>query len=143
LRLVGRTLAKHPRVNGSWVDNGIRLNPEINVAIAMAVEDGVVAAVIRDADSASLGEIAKQRRELTDRARAGRLRYRNRTSGSDEPPYARTCMPSRRGRGRFDDCSLQAPQPFQKSQKGVLTAGITTFPAKCWNAAVEGRRVVR
>jgi pyruvate dehydrogenase E2 component (dihydrolipoamide acetyltransferase) len=74
IALVGRTLAKHPRVNGSWVDNGIRLNPEINVAIAMAVEDGVVAAVIRDADSASLGEIAKQRRELTDRARAGRLR---------------------------------------------------------------------
>jgi pyruvate dehydrogenase E2 component (dihydrolipoamide acetyltransferase) len=74
IALVGRTLAKHPRVNGSWFDNGIRLNPEINVAIAMAVEDGVVAAVIRDADSASLGEIAKQRRELTDRARAGRLR---------------------------------------------------------------------
>jgi pyruvate dehydrogenase E2 component (dihydrolipoamide acetyltransferase) len=74
IALVGRTLAKHPRVNGSWVDNGIRLNPEINVAIAMAVEDGVVAAVIRNADSASLGEIAKQRRELTDRARAGRLR---------------------------------------------------------------------
>jgi pyruvate dehydrogenase E2 component (dihydrolipoamide acetyltransferase) len=74
IALVGRTLAKHPRVNGSWVDAGIRLNPEINVAIAMAVEDGVVTAVIRNADSASLGEIAKQRRELTDRARAGRLR---------------------------------------------------------------------
>jgi pyruvate dehydrogenase E2 component (dihydrolipoyllysine-residue acetyltransferase) len=74
IALVGRTLAKHPRVNGSWVDDGIRLNPEVNIAIAMAVEDGVVAAVIRNADSASLGEIARQRRELTDRARAGRLR---------------------------------------------------------------------
>ena len=74
IALVGRTLAKHPRVNGSWVDAGIRLNPEVNVAIAMAVEDGVVTAVIHNADSASLGEIARQRRELTDRARAGRLR---------------------------------------------------------------------
>jgi pyruvate dehydrogenase E2 component (dihydrolipoamide acetyltransferase) len=82
IALVGRTLAKHPRVNGSWVDNGIRLNPEINVAIAMAVEDGVVAAVIRDADSASLGEIAKQRRELTDRARAGRLRTTDLAGGT-------------------------------------------------------------
>jgi pyruvate dehydrogenase E2 component (dihydrolipoamide acetyltransferase) len=72
--LVGRTLAKHPRVNGSWVEDGIRLNPEVNVAIAMAVEDGVVTTVIRNADSASVAEIAKQRRELTDRARAGRLR---------------------------------------------------------------------
>jgi pyruvate dehydrogenase E2 component (dihydrolipoamide acetyltransferase) len=82
IALVGRTLAKHPRVNGSWVDDGIRLNHEVNVVIAIAVEDGVVAAVIRNADSASLGEIAKQRRELTDRARAGRLRPTDLASGT-------------------------------------------------------------
>jgi len=74
IALVAHTLSKHPRVNASWVENGIRLNPEVNVAIAMAVQDGVVAPVVRNAQSAPLGEIAKQRRELTDRARAGRLR---------------------------------------------------------------------
>jgi pyruvate dehydrogenase E2 component (dihydrolipoamide acetyltransferase) len=40
----------------------------------MAVDDGVVAPVIRRADTASLGEIATQRRDLTDRARGGKLR---------------------------------------------------------------------
>ncbi len=46
----------------------------MNIGIAMAVKDGVVAAVIRNADRASVSEIAAQRRELTERARAGRSR---------------------------------------------------------------------
>jgi pyruvate dehydrogenase E2 component (dihydrolipoamide acetyltransferase) len=72
--LVARTLAKHPRVNGTWTGTGIRLNPEINVAVAMAVDDGVVTAVIRNAAKLGVGEIAVQRRDLTERARANRLR---------------------------------------------------------------------
>lgn len=71
--LVARVLAKHPRMNASWVDGKIRLNREINLAVAMAVEDGVVAAVIHNADHLLLGQIALQRRDLSDRARAGRL----------------------------------------------------------------------
>ena len=72
--LVARALAKHPRVNGTWTGTGIRLNPEINVAVAMAVDDGVVTAVIRNAAKLGVGEIAVQRRDLTERARANRLR---------------------------------------------------------------------
>ncbi len=72
--LVARVLAKHPRMNASWVDGGVRLNPEVNVAVATAVGDGVVATVIHQADTAPLAEIAAQRSELTERARAGRLR---------------------------------------------------------------------
>jgi pyruvate dehydrogenase E2 component (dihydrolipoamide acetyltransferase) len=72
--LLARVLVKHPRVNASWTGAGIRLNPEVNIAIAMAVDDGVVAAVIRNAHQTKLDEIAHQRSELTERARAGRLR---------------------------------------------------------------------
>jgi pyruvate dehydrogenase E2 component (dihydrolipoamide acetyltransferase) len=71
--LAARVLKNHPRLNGSWKDGKIRLNPEINVAVAMAIEDGVVAAVIHKADQVQLGEIAVQRRGLAERARAGRL----------------------------------------------------------------------
>jgi len=71
--LVARVLKNHPRLNGSWKDGKICLNPEINVAVAMAIEDGVVAAVIHKADQVQLGEIAVQRRDLAERARAGRL----------------------------------------------------------------------
>lgn len=72
--LVARALTKHSRINASWVENGIRNNPEINVAIAMAVEDGVVTGVIHNADKQQLGEIAVQRRDLAERARGGKLR---------------------------------------------------------------------
>jgi pyruvate dehydrogenase E2 component (dihydrolipoamide acetyltransferase) len=80
--LVARALTKHPRVNGSWSGNGIRLNPEVNVAIAMAVEDGVVAAVIHNTANIGLEEIAVQRKELTERARAGKLRPADITGGT-------------------------------------------------------------
>ena len=72
--LVARTLTNHPRLNSSWTGDGIRHHDEINVAIAIAVEDGVVAAVIPNADKATLSEIATQRRALADRAREGKLR---------------------------------------------------------------------
>jgi pyruvate dehydrogenase E2 component (dihydrolipoamide acetyltransferase) len=71
---VARALEKHPLVNASWTGDGIRLHPEINVGIAMAVGDGVVAPAIPGANSKKLGEIAAMRRDLTERARAGKLR---------------------------------------------------------------------
>jgi pyruvate dehydrogenase E2 component (dihydrolipoamide acetyltransferase) len=72
--IVARAIAKHPRVNATWTGQGIRLNPEINVALAMAVDDGVVTAVIRNAAKSGIGEISVQRRDLAERARANRLR---------------------------------------------------------------------
>ena len=72
---VARTLTKHPRLNSSWVDGGIRRNSAaVNIAIAIAVEDGVVSGVIRDAANLGLGQIAVQRNDLSERAQAGRLR---------------------------------------------------------------------
>jgi pyruvate dehydrogenase E2 component (dihydrolipoamide acetyltransferase) len=71
--VVARTLRKHPRMNASWIDSGIRVNPEVKVGLAMAVNDGVVVGVINSADAGDLAAIAVQRRELTERARAGKL----------------------------------------------------------------------
>ncbi|HVG54177.1 MAG TPA: dihydrolipoamide acetyltransferase family protein, partial [Vicinamibacterales bacterium] len=70
---VARALRKHPRMNGSWVNGGITLNQDVNIALAMAVENAVVTAVIRGADRNPLGDIAKQRNQLAERARANKL----------------------------------------------------------------------
>ena len=70
---VSRALRQHPRMNGSWANDKITLNADVNVALAMAVENAVVTAVIRNSDKISLGDIAKQRKELAERARANRL----------------------------------------------------------------------
>jgi pyruvate dehydrogenase E2 component (dihydrolipoamide acetyltransferase) len=71
---VARSLVRHPVMNASWTGTGIRQNSEINISLAMAVKDGVVGAVIHKADSAKLGDISAQRRDLAERARANRLR---------------------------------------------------------------------
>lgn len=71
---VARAIEQHPRLNASWTGQGIRFNEEVNIGVAMAVEDGVVTGVIRNANKIDLGEIAIQRRDLAERARAGRLR---------------------------------------------------------------------
>jgi pyruvate dehydrogenase E2 component (dihydrolipoamide acetyltransferase) len=72
--LVARVLAKHPRMNASWAGEGVRANADVNLGLAMAVDEGVVAPVLHKADQAELGAIAVQRRDLAERARSGKLR---------------------------------------------------------------------
>ena len=72
--LTSRVLLKHPRLNSSWTGEGIRLHDHVNMAVAVAVNDGVVTAVIPNAHAAGLPEIGQQRRDVTERARAGKLR---------------------------------------------------------------------
>ena len=72
--LVARTIVKHPRLNASWSSEGIRVHAHVHMGVAIAVNDGVVAAVIRNAHEATLADIAVQRRDVAERARAGKLR---------------------------------------------------------------------
>jgi pyruvate dehydrogenase E2 component (dihydrolipoamide acetyltransferase) len=80
--LVARTLVKHPKMNASWTGSAIHLNPSVNISIAIAVQDGVVGAVIPNADTASLPDISAKRRDLAERARAGRLHPPDVTGGT-------------------------------------------------------------
>jgi pyruvate dehydrogenase E2 component (dihydrolipoamide acetyltransferase) len=82
IALLARVLAKHPRVNSSWTGDNIRANPDVNISVAMAVTDGVVGAVIHKADAAKVTDISVLRRELTERARAGKLRPADITGGT-------------------------------------------------------------
>jgi pyruvate dehydrogenase E2 component (dihydrolipoamide acetyltransferase) len=82
ISLVARVLAKHPRMNSSWTGGGIQANPYVNVSVAMAVKDGVVGAVIHKADTKKIADLSSERRELTERARAGRLRPADITGGT-------------------------------------------------------------
>jgi len=70
---VARTLKKHPRLNASWKENGIVVHDRVNVALAMAVENAVVTAVVPDTDTLDVAAISARRAALTDRAHAGRL----------------------------------------------------------------------
>jgi pyruvate dehydrogenase E2 component (dihydrolipoamide acetyltransferase) len=80
--LTARVLEKHSKLNATWTGSGIRLNPDINISVAMAVTDGVVGAVIPNANKAKLADITAQRKDLSERARAGRLRPQDLTGGT-------------------------------------------------------------
>ena len=71
--IVARTLKSHPRLNASWGADGILLHEDVSIGLAIGVENAVVTAVIPRADRATLAEIAARRRDLAERARAGRL----------------------------------------------------------------------
>jgi pyruvate dehydrogenase E2 component (dihydrolipoamide acetyltransferase) len=72
--IVSRVLMRHPRMNASYSPDGIRVHSGVNMGIAIAVNDGVIAAVIPNAHTASITEIATQRRDLVERAKAGKSR---------------------------------------------------------------------
>ena len=74
IALVARTLLNHPKMNASWTGSGIRLNPDVNISLAIAVPEGVVGAVIPHAATVAIADIATQRKDLAERAKSGRLR---------------------------------------------------------------------
>jgi pyruvate dehydrogenase E2 component (dihydrolipoamide acetyltransferase) len=76
VRLAAAALPRHPLVNGRWDASDQRTVPngEVNIGVAVAVESGLVVPVVAGADRLTLAAIAARRRELVDRARAGRLR---------------------------------------------------------------------
>jgi pyruvate dehydrogenase E2 component (dihydrolipoamide acetyltransferase) len=80
--LLARVLAKHPRLNASWTGDTIRENPDVNIAIAIAVDDGVVAPVIHKADTSDLGKVALQLHQLTEKTRHGKLHATDLSGGT-------------------------------------------------------------
>ena len=82
VKVVAETLRRHPRVNDSWRDGGIVTNERVNVAIAIATDEGLVAPVVQDADRLELPELAARRRELIAAARESRLRPEDVVNGT-------------------------------------------------------------
>ncbi len=67
------TLRAHPEANSSWGEDKILRHRQINVGIAVAIDEGLMVPVIRETDRLGVGEIATQSAGLFERARAGRL----------------------------------------------------------------------
>jgi pyruvate dehydrogenase E2 component (dihydrolipoamide acetyltransferase) len=82
VKLAAEALRRHPRVNSSWRDGTIVPGEGINVAIAVATDDALVAPVIHDADRLELAAIASRRLELVRAAQESRLRPDDVTGGT-------------------------------------------------------------
>jgi pyruvate dehydrogenase E2 component (dihydrolipoamide acetyltransferase) len=70
---VGRLLPAHRMLNASLDGDCIRISDSVHMGIAVALEDGLIVPVIRDANSKSLVDIARDRTELAAKAQSGTL----------------------------------------------------------------------
>ncbi len=77
IKACASAVAVHPRMNRSWQTSGLHNNPSINIGLAVALEDGLVAPVLHDADGMTLPEIVAETARMVHNAQAGTLRERD------------------------------------------------------------------
>ena len=73
LHACARVLREFPSMNSIYTEQGIRVNAQVNLGMAVALEEGLVVPVIRDADRLSLSELATESRQLVEKAHSKKL----------------------------------------------------------------------
>ena len=73
-KAVAAALRRHPRLNATLVDREVHLHENVNVGVAVNLDEGLIVPVIADADCKDLGQIARESRELAEKARAVPMR---------------------------------------------------------------------
>ncbi len=111
VQVVATALRRVPALNTRFTDDGIITYRRINIGIAVALEDGLIVPVLRDADEKSLAGIARALNDLTERARMRRLQP-DETEGG-------TFTISNHGVGG----SLFATPILNRGQSGILGVG--------------------
>ncbi|MBV8460377.1 MAG: 2-oxo acid dehydrogenase subunit E2 [Candidatus Eremiobacteraeota bacterium] len=79
---VCESLREFPMVNATWAGDRIIVRKQINVGIAVDIEDGLVVPVVRDADHMSLSGVARKITELVDKARSRKLTLEEMSDGT-------------------------------------------------------------
>jgi len=74
VRAVAAALRQHQEVNAAWHGDHIRRYARVHIGVAVAVEDGLITPVIRDAHTKGVAQVAREIRELAGRAREKRLK---------------------------------------------------------------------
>ncbi len=74
IKAAALALRKIPRANASYSDDAILLWSEVNIAVAVALDDGLITPIVKNADTKRLPEISAEMRDLGTRARAGKLK---------------------------------------------------------------------
>ena len=73
IRAVALALASVPEANASWTDTAVRLYSAVDVSVAVAVPDGLITPIVRNAEGKGLAAISREMKDLAARAREGKL----------------------------------------------------------------------
>jgi len=82
LKATALALARHPECNAHWGGDHIRRFHRVHLAVAVAIDDGLITPVIRDAHRKGMAEIAEEVRDLAGRAREKKLKPDEYTGGT-------------------------------------------------------------
>ncbi|HVH11519.1 MAG TPA: pyruvate dehydrogenase complex dihydrolipoamide acetyltransferase [Longimicrobium sp.] len=74
IKAVAVALRRHPFVNAAWTGDSIHLYEQVHIGVAVAIDEGLITPVVRDADRKGLTEIASEVKELAGRAREKKLK---------------------------------------------------------------------
>lgn len=113
---IAQLLKDHPIINSSLIDNEIKRWESINIGVAVALEEGLIVPVVKDANKKSLVEISKTIKSLAQKARDGKLMPDDVTGGT----FTLTNIGALGAGYRFDTIVINQPE------SAILgTAGIT------------------
>ncbi len=127
LKAVCKALIDHPEVNSEWTDNGILQKYYVNMGVAVALDEGLIVPVIKNAHTLSLEQISQRVSELAQKAKSGAITPDECTGGS--------FTVSNMGMFKIDSFTAILNPP----ETGILAVGaVKNIPA-----AVEGRIEIR
>ncbi|KAB2371018.1 2-oxo acid dehydrogenase subunit E2, partial [Actinomadura montaniterrae] len=82
VKAVATALREHPEVNVSYTEENLLFHKRVHVGVAVAVPDGLVVPVVKDADRKSVSQIGAETRELAGKARDGKLSVQEMSGGT-------------------------------------------------------------
>lgn len=74
IKAAALTLARFPRVNASYTEEGIVEYEDVDISVAVAIPDGLITPIIRHADQKGLAAISNEMKDLAERAKSGKLK---------------------------------------------------------------------
>jgi pyruvate dehydrogenase E2 component (dihydrolipoamide acetyltransferase) len=82
IKATARALKEHPRMNAMQKEHELELVQDINIGVAVSLQEGLIVPTIRRADEKHLAEIARESHDLATKARDGRASYDEVTGGT-------------------------------------------------------------
>jgi pyruvate dehydrogenase E2 component (dihydrolipoamide acetyltransferase) len=73
LKATALALTRYPHLNATFAGDELHVHPHVNLAVAVALDDGLITPIIHNCESLSLAEMATAAKQVVERARAGRL----------------------------------------------------------------------
>jgi pyruvate dehydrogenase E2 component (dihydrolipoamide acetyltransferase) len=131
VRACALALIEHPQAHRSYIDGRHAYHPHANIGIAVALDDGLIVPVVREADTKSLREISTESRDLAARAREGKLKQREIEGGTFTVSNL----------GMLDVANFQAI--INPPESGILAVGATAPRPVAADGQVTVRQVMR